>query len=160
MIRPGTTLGLLLALIGCAGAGGEEPPPAPVVDPAPAIVEMLQASAESWSRGDLDGFLDDYLDTVGTTFVGGSGVVRGTDEIRQRYQTGYWSTGRPEHRLGFDDLEVRALGADHALVLGRYVLTVPESGETAGTGIFSLVLARTGTGWKIIHDHSSATPTP
>ena len=117
---------------------------------------MLHASAESWNAGDLDGFLDDYLDSAGTAFVGGSGVTRGVAAIRDRYRRSYWSTGRPPHALRFEDLEVSPLGERHALALGRYVLADRETGAPAATGIFSLVLLRTEQGWRIIHDHSSA----
>lgn len=151
------TLGLALLLAACAAGDDAGAPARPAAaDARDEIVAMLEASAESWSRGDLDGVLDDYLDTEETTFVGGSGVVRGTDEIRRRYTAGYWSTGRPEHRLRFDAIEVRPLGDDHALAIGRYILESPDTGETAATGFFTLVLTRTHAGWKILHDHSSA----
>lgn len=117
---------------------------------------MLRSSASSWNRGDLDGFLEGYLDSDSTTFVTGSGLIHGVDAIRQRYRTGYWSTGRPADQLRFEDLQVRPLGRRHALATGRYVLFDATTGATTGTGFFSLVLVRTATGWKIIHDHSSS----
>lgn len=119
---------------------------------------MLHASAESWNAGDLDGFLDDYLDSPETVFAGGSGVIRGVDAIRDRYLETYWRTGAPEHALRFEDLEVSALGADHALALGRYVLSDRATDSAAASGVFTLVLRRTPEGWRIIHDHSSAAP--
>lgn len=115
---------------------------------------MLHASAESWTRGDLDGYLDDYAPHA--TFVGSSGLVRGRDRIRQRYVEGYWSTGMPEDGLRFRLLEVRIVGPDTALAVGRYVLYDRQTDEETATGLFSLALERTSTGWKIVHDHSSA----
>ncbi|HEX7051075.1 MAG TPA: hypothetical protein VF188_12780 [Longimicrobiales bacterium] len=73
---------LLLVLTACAAA--DEPAPAGTA--AADITAMLEASAEAWNRGDLDGFLRDYQSARTTTFVGGSGIVRGPDEIRRRYQ--------------------------------------------------------------------------
>ncbi len=154
--RAGLSLGLFLAVAGCGSSAPAGSPAGAVDDPGPAVARMLHASAEAWNRGDLDGFLDDYSEGEGTTFTGASGTVRGTDEIRRRYLAGYWGTGRPEHRLSFEDIEVRPLGPDHALALGRYVLAEPDDGPVASTGIFTLVLARGDHGWKIIHDHSSA----
>ncbi|HEX7120695.1 MAG TPA: SgcJ/EcaC family oxidoreductase [Longimicrobiales bacterium] len=148
-------LGLLLVLAAC-GAAGQSESAASHDDAAAEIARMLQASADAWNRADLDGFLDDYMPGDGTTFTGASGTTRGTDEIRRRYVAGYWSTGRPAHRLSFEDIEVRSLGSDHALALGRYVLAEPDGGAVASTGFFTLVLSRTDQGWKIIHDHSSA----
>jgi ketosteroid isomerase-like protein len=55
--------------------------------------------------------------------------------------------------LDFEILDVRGLGDDGAVVLGRWRLTdTPE----AGAGVFSLAFLRTGEGWRIVHDHTSA----
>jgi beta-aspartyl-peptidase (threonine type) len=126
------------------------------------ITGMLQASAASWNAGDLDGFLDDYWNSDELTFSGATGVTRGWDDVRQRYLRSYWAPGVSRDSLRFEDTEVLPLGSDHALALGRYVLFRPgQDGETvSGTGYFSLVLLRTAEGWKIIHDHTSATPPP
>lgn len=156
MSNLGVALGLLLALAGCARSRTLEAPTPQAPDPGPEITAMLRASAESWNQGDIEGFLDDYLDSPQTAFVGGSGVIRGLDEIRRRYRAGYWSTGRPRDLLRFEDLEVQRLGAEHALAIGRYILSDPATDQTTGHGVFSLVLVRTPQGWRIIHDHSSA----
>ena len=115
---------------------------------------MLTASAEAWTRGDLDGFLDDYAPDA--TFVGSAGLTRGLDQIRQSYIDGYWGTGAPEDGLRFRFLEVRTVGEDAAVAVGRYVLYDRSSGEATATGLFSLTLQRTSAGWRIVHDHSSA----
>jgi uncharacterized protein (TIGR02246 family) len=115
---------------------------------------MLQASAEAWTRGDLGGFLDDYADDA--TYVGSSGLTRGVDQIRESYVNGYWSTGVPRDGLRFGILEVRRVGSTTAIAVGRYFLYDRASGETTGTGVFSLTLGWTGGEWKILHDHSSA----
>lgn len=117
---------------------------------------MLEASARSWNAGDLEGFLDDYLDAPSTAFVGSS-ITHGVAEIRARYRASYWRTGTPAQHLRFEDIAVRPLGAGHALALGRYVLLTPGTGTTEGSGWFTLILQRTAPHtWRIIHDHSSA----
>lgn len=150
-------LGLIALLAAC---GADTPPPdSGAADAEAEITSMLQASAEAWNRGDLDAFLDDYQDSTATTFVGGTGVTRGLDEIRARYEEGYWSSGSPEQSLRFEELEVQRLGEHHALAIGRYVLTSAGEHSPDATGYFSLVLHRTAQdGWQIIHDHSSASP--
>jgi uncharacterized protein (TIGR02246 family) len=117
---------------------------------------MLTASAESWTRGDLEGFLDDYA--ADATYVGSSGLTRGVDEVRQAYLDGYWSTGMPEDGLRFRLLDVRPIGARTAVVIGRYILYDRDSGSATATGVFSLTLERRAGEWKIVHDHSSADP--
>ena len=123
---------------------------------ADAVTEMLRASAASWNAGDLDGFLDDYSADPGLTFSGATGVVRGRDAVRARYLESYWAEGAERDSLRFEALEVRPLGEEHALALGRYVLYRPEAGDSVtATGAFSLVLRHEDDGWRIIHDHSS-----
>lgn len=117
---------------------------------------MLQASAEDWNRGDLDGFLSTYQDSDSTTFVTQNGLIHGVGAIRERYRASYFKGGGPPQLLRFDELVVRPLDAGHAIVTGRYILTDRASGAAAGNGRFTLVLARTRAGWKIVHDHSSA----
>jgi len=120
---------------------------------------MLQASAASWNAGDLDGFMDDYWRSEDLTFSGATGVTRGWENVRARYLESYWAPGAVRDSLRFEDLEVFTLGDGHAMALGRYVLFQPEQGRTeASSGFFTLVLERMDGGWKIVHDHTSATP--
>lgn len=156
----------LLALHGCdiaverpaeAGDSGEEAA-APQPDTRALegeIDSMLTASAGAWNAGDLEGFLDDYSAGPGMTFLGGSGRIRGIDEVRERYRASYWAPGTARDSLRFEDVEVRPLGPDHALATGRYVLHDPAEGATSATGWFTLVLEREAGGWRIVHDHSS-----
>lgn len=150
------TLVLPVLLAGCATAAPPAADRPERASPAAEITGRLHASADAWNNGDLGGFLDPYLDSPETTFVGGSGLVRGLDRVRAGYETSYWGDGSPEQRLRFGDLEVRPLGRDHALTTGRYILADGETGRTAATGLFTLVWRRTADGWRIIHDHSSA----
>lgn len=139
----------LLALAACAA-----PPrgPAPAGDQE-AIVALLVESTEGWNRRDLDAFMVPYLEGPEATYVGSRGLVRGKAAIRETYATSWFAPGRDPGRLRFQDIEVRMLGRDHALAVGRYV--VEAAGRDTSTGLFSLVLRRTPAGWRIVHDHSS-----
>ena len=115
------------------------------------IVLALEVSAAEWNRGDLEGFLAPYSDS--TTFVGSAGLVRGKNQLRETYRRSYWREGaRPNQTLRFHDIEVRPIGRNHALAVGRYVLS---GGERPQSGWFSLTWVRTSAGWRILHDHSS-----
>jgi ketosteroid isomerase-like protein len=123
------------------------------------IQAMLMASAVSWNEGDLDGFLDDYWRSDSLTFSGPSGVTRGWDDLRTRYQESYWAPGTVQDSLSFHDIEVIPLGDEEALALGRYLLFPREGGVgEPASGFFSLVLNRMGDEWRIVHDHTSSTP--
>ena len=115
---------------------------------------MLNASAQAWTRNDLDGFLDDYAQDA--TYVGSSGLIEGRDRIRASYVRGYWSTGSAADGLRFRNLAVRTVGGETAVAVGRYELFDRRTGAATSTGLFSLTLRKSAGEWKIVHDHSSA----
>jgi hypothetical protein len=110
---------LLLPALLAACAGAPEGTGGAGADPVAEISALLQAHADSWNAGDLDGFLELYMDSSETAFVGASGVTRGVAPIRARYLNGYWRTGTPQFALRFEDVEIAPLGADHALAFAR-----------------------------------------
>jgi uncharacterized protein (TIGR02246 family) len=123
------------------------------------VEDMLHASAGSWNDGDLEGFLDDYWRSGELTFSGSSGVTRGWENVRQGYLDSHWAAGAARDSLRFEQIEVHPLGREHALALGRYVLFRPEEGgEESSSGYFSLVLRNMDGDWRIVHDHTSASP--
>lgn len=140
-------LALALALaLGCAHARGFG-----TVDHA-AIVEVLRAQQDAWNRGDLEAFLRAYDPGPGLVFTSGGRVRRGYEETRARYQARYQTEAAAMGHLDFELLDLRPLGPDGAIVLGRWRLSsTPQAGE----GVFSLAFLRTPAGWRIVHDHTS-----
>jgi len=59
-------------------------------------------------------------------------------------------------KLTFSEIEVRTLAPGVALANGKYELKRTAAGGGGAAGRFTLVLRKTPAGWKIIHDHSSA----
>jgi len=148
-----------LALAGCDTAPA--PPASESAAPAAAPVAELEAamadSAAGWNEGDMDRFLAIYSAAPETSFVGSGGLLRGVAAMEERYREAYdWSQPDPAERgvLTFETQDVRPLGPDHALYIGRYILTYPDGREPA-SGFTSLVFAREDGGWKIVADHSS-----
>ncbi|HXY25131.1 MAG TPA: nuclear transport factor 2 family protein, partial [Candidatus Acidoferrum sp.] len=86
------------------------------------------------------------------TFSGSSGVSRGWDGVLARYKKVYPDRATMGE-LDTSELEIRFLGPDAALVLGKWHLK-REKGDIGG--VFTLVFQRFPEGWKIIHDHTSA----
>ncbi len=98
-----------------------------------------------------------YAQSPELVFTSGSKIRRGWQETHDKYKAKYGSDPSTMGRLSFEVLGVQALGADGAVVLGRWTLTdTPQ----AGSGVFSVVLARTAEGWKVVHDHTSSDPAP
>jgi uncharacterized protein (TIGR02246 family) len=118
------------------------------------IRAMLKNSETAWNRGDLAAFASDYEDAPTTTFVGREITRGGVAAILARYQRSY-PTAEARGILTFSEIEVRPLGEDYALALGRFALKRFAAGGGDAAGRFTLVLRRTAKGWKIIHDHSS-----
>ena len=119
-----------------------------------AIRAVLDAQEEAWNRGDIDAFLKGYWHSPNLTFSGSNGIFRGWDAVMARYKKNY-----PDRSamgaLDFSNLEFRFLGPDAALVLGHWHLKRQK--DEIG-GVFTLVFQRFPEGWRIIHDHTSASP--
>src|SRR5690349_1341663 len=103
------------------------------------IRALLKQSEAAWNRGVLAAFAAHYEDAPTTTFVGREVTRGGINSILARYQRTY-PTAEARGTLAFSDIEVRRLGPDYALALGRFSLkrTSPGGGDAAGR--FTLVL--------------------
>lgn len=118
--------------------------------------DQLKKSAAAWNRGDIGGFLDDYLDSDDLTFISSGQILKGLKAVRQRYEARYGKDPQAMGRLSFSEVEVWKLGEGRALVVGRWHL---DRGETTqprkSDGVFSLVMVEVGKQWKIVSDHTS-----
>src|SRR5262252_2985300 len=117
-----------------------------------AIRDVLFAQQAAWNKGDLDGFMAGYLHDESLVFTSGGKIRHGWQETYDKYRAKYGGAAATMGHLKFDILGVQALGADGAVVLGRWQLTETPN---AGGGVFSLALFRTSDGWRIVHDHTS-----
>ena len=123
----------------------------------PYVQQMLETSTGAWNQGDLEAFLSDYQDAPSTTFVGSRGVLAGIDEIRDNYASSF-GPGAERDSLRFESIRVRSLSPMIGIVTARWVLHA--DGVTQAAGPFTLIMRRTGAGWKITHNHSSSDPAP
>ncbi len=122
-------------------------------DEATALKKVLEEQAAAWNRGDLNDFMKAYLRSSEITFTG-KNVTRGYDAVMKRYQDNYGNRAKMG-TLRFDEIEVRLLGKEHALVLGRFHLTRSAEGGGEASGRYTLVAVKTKQGWRFIHDHTS-----
>src|SRR6266446_5017375 len=159
-MRRATRSILALAAIGCAlgvaqtygriaQAGNRSAAPD---EQSEAIRAVLTTQQAAWNRGDIPAFLEGYWNSPELTFSGGDGIVRGYAGLLQRYRKSYPDRAAMGE-LDFSGLEIRILARDAALVLGHWHLK--RAAGDAG-GVFTLVFRRFPTGWRIIHDHTSA----
>jgi uncharacterized protein (TIGR02246 family) len=118
----------------------------------PRIRQVMQEQQTAWNQGDIDGFMDGYWRSPDTVFVSGDDITRGWQTVRDRYHSKY-SDREKMGTLNFSELEVRLIGDDTALVLGRWQL---QRSADKPHGRFTLIFRKTSEGWKIVHDHTSA----
>jgi beta-aspartyl-peptidase (threonine type) len=118
-----------------------------------AIRNLLDDQVTAWNDKDLRRFMKGYWESEQLSFYSGNSKTLGWKATLERYQKKYQGDGKEMGRLSFDEVSIDLLGADHALVRGRFRL---ELGGTVSTGIFTLIVRKTRAGWRIIHDHTSS----
>ena len=140
-MRPFVLIGIVFfALVSCSPpVGGGS---------IPEIDDLMKEQTQAWNRGDLDGFLAPYADSL--HFIG-SKVMRTKEEVHEMYQRKYFNRD-PRGVLEFDNLEIRPIGDRNAYVLG--IWKVYRNGDTL-QGHYTLIWEKGPDGWKIISDHSS-----
>ena len=119
-----------------------------------AILAVMAAQQNDWNHGDIRAFMAGYWNSPEVTFAGSKGFTRGWQPVLERYQKTY-ADRAAMGKLDFSELEVRPLGQNAALVLGRWHLQ-RQSGDIGG--IFTLVFQKFPEGWKIVHDHTAQSP--
>jgi ketosteroid isomerase-like protein len=126
--------------------------PAAIDEAAAQIRAIIKGQESAWNKGDLDGFMNGYARSENTTFVSGDEVTRGWEPVFARYKARY-SNRDKMGTLTFSELEITPIGADAAVVLGRWQL---KRGEDNPRGRFTLIFRRLPEGWRIVQDHTSA----
>lgn len=112
---------------------------------------VLDAQVEAWNRGDIEGYMRGYEQSNETIFISGDTMTRGWRTVLERYKKGY-DTREKMGVLSFSELEIKPVGKDAAVVLGRWQL---KRAADTPKGRFTLIFRRTRAGWRIVHDHTS-----
>jgi uncharacterized protein (TIGR02246 family) len=146
---------LAAGLAGCAPPGKPVEPPVDSAALTRVLTSQFQRSARDWNSGNLDGFVSDYAPDSTTDFLVRGHFQYGFDRIRQGYEAQF-APGAARDSLRFEEMVVRPLGPDYAMVTARYVLY--RDGRTTSSGPFTLVMEHRPDGWKILHDHTSSDP--
>jgi ketosteroid isomerase-like protein len=120
----------------------------------PAILAVLTTQQSDWNKGDIRGFMGGYWNSSELTFAGTRGFTRGWQPVLARYEKSY-ADKAAMGTLDFSELEIRQLGPDAALVLGKWHLQ-RQAGDVGG--IFTLVFQKFPEGWRIVHNHTTQSP--
>ncbi len=114
------------------------------------IRALFETTAVGWNEGSLEKYLSVY--TPEATEMLATGPAGGVEAIEKTMKEGFWKTGRPIQTLRYENVVVRMLGKEAALVTGKYVLSGADKPDR--TGWFTSVWQKTKNGWRMIHDHS------
>ena len=115
------------------------------------ILQVQAASVAAWNQGDLPAHLAIYDESA--TTMSGAGPRQGTAPIEAAFRSTYFRAESSRPALRLEQMAVRLLAPDIALMTGRYVLSHTDATEQSGWT--SLVWRRTPAGWRVVHDHSS-----
>lgn len=121
-----------------------------------AITALLEEQRQAWNRGDIPAFMEGYIHSDELVFTSRAAIRRGWQETHDRYLERYGNDASTMGTLSLEVIDLKALGADGAVMLGRFSLTGVEA---PASGVFTIVFERRPEGWRIVHDHTSATPT-
>ncbi|MEO8042177.1 MAG: nuclear transport factor 2 family protein, partial [Acidobacteriota bacterium] len=111
------------------------------------IRAVLQVTAEGWNAGDLSKYLFAYVPEA--TEMLSTGPAGGVEAIEKTMKEGFWKTGRPIQQLRYENIVVRMLGKENALVTGQSILSGAERPDR--NGWFTTVWTKTKAGWRMIH---------
>lgn len=115
------------------------------------IRAVMNAQAEAWNRGDIEGYMDGYWRSDELVFISGDNVTRGWQPTLDRYKKGY-DTRAKMGVLTFSDVEITVLSRAAAVVLGSWAL-VREKDNPKGK--FTLTFRKLSARWRIVMDHTS-----
>jgi ketosteroid isomerase-like protein len=145
-----TIAACVLALCACAGVDSRAHDTIGTQDDSQ-MRAAIQASADAWNRGDLKGHVAIYDASV--TVMTKSGPRPTIEAIEKSFAQAYFVDGKPKQSLRMENVEIRGLSANSALMTGKFILS--GGGLPEQSGWFTLVWVRTATGWRAVHDHTS-----
>lgn len=115
------------------------------------IVKVMDAQANAWNAGDIEGYMKGYWNSPDLVFISGDTVTKGFQPTLERYKKRY-DTKAKMGVLTFAGLEIEVLSKDAAKVLGSWSLARAADNPK---GKFTLIFKKFKDGWRIIHDHTS-----
>jgi uncharacterized protein (TIGR02246 family) len=119
------------------------------------IRAVLATQQRAWRAGELDALLDTYCPSGDVRYAGGPQVVRGIAQLRRRFASVYRDPTELG-RLEFSGVEITVLTEQDALAFGEWTIRSDSAGAQVQRGVFTLHLRRTGRGWLVLSDHTSA----
>ncbi len=118
------------------------------------IKQVLYIQQYAWNNGDIETFMEGYLNSEDLRFMSSGNINKGWDNTLARYRKGY-----PDRdamgTLKFEILEIFPIENNSAALYGTYHLTRKNDNPS---GFFNLIFKKINGEWKIISDMTCANP--
>ena len=117
------------------------------------IISLLKKQENDWNQGDINSFMNGYLDSDDLVFNGSKGPFYGWKSVKERYKNTYPNKDRMG-KLKFKILKISGITEEVAYLVGKYTLFYPIKEDS---GFFTLTFVKTNNEWLILSDHTSKT---
>jgi len=141
---------LLLFLLPSLGSFGED-----TNSVQQTIRDLLGQQVQAWNDGNVEKFMETYERGPELRFASEGTVVHGWQSTLDRYKARY-SDRAKMGRLTLSELDISVLSTNAAMVFGRWRL---DREQDTPNGLFTLLFRKGSSGWRIVHDHTSAAGT-
>ena len=115
------------------------------------IRSVLKKQETDWNKGDIDSFMNGYLNSNDLVFNGSKGPFYGFKSVKERYKNTY-PTKNEMGKLKFEILKISGITKYVAYLVGKYILIYPENKDS---GFFTLTFVKLNNEWLILSDHTS-----
>ena len=116
------------------------------------IMKVMSMQEKAWNQGDIDSFMEGYLESDFLLFSGSNGPVYGWNDTKEKYKKSYPSK-EIMGNLSFVVKNIKSISFDVALMIGEYQLK-RSGGDSSGH--FTLVWKKIDNKWLIVSDHTSS----
>lgn len=113
---------------------------------------VLMRQQAAWNAGDIDSFMEGYLQNEELRFASGGDITTGWKPTLSRYKTRYVDKAAMGE-LRFDIKDVTVIDEDDGLVFGQWTLI--RDSDTPN-GLFTLHMKKVDGDWVIMSDHTSS----
>jgi|SRR5687768_6665664 len=118
------------------------------------IRARLEEGKAAWNRGELNSYLDGYLDSDRTRWASGGIVLRGKNAIARAFRARFPTPAEMGH-FEVSQMEIDVLGSNDALVFAHWSHTAAQATRK---GHFTIHLKKVDGQWYVFSDHTSANP--
>ena len=115
-----------------------------------AILKIMKEQQIAWSKNDLEGFMQGYVNSDSLKFYGKSGLTKGWQKTLENYKKGY-PTKEQSGTLTFTISDISNIETNSYWVMGEYFLSRKIANSK---GVFMVIFKKIDGRWKIVADMS------